>query len=93
MRIKQAVGIIKWNNGNTSRLRISRRLFSDLVNYYQKKPGFHYMKIYDIPNYVKHTNHTKGKQIGFITLKGSKIDTLGLTETTQSINFKQLGRY
>lgn len=69
-RIKQAVAKIVLTTGNYFWVRISRQRIGNLIHYWRNYPNFRYAKFYDIVNYQKGTNHTIGRQLGFITLNG-----------------------
>ncbi|MBY8962036.1 hypothetical protein KJK34_04650 [Flavobacterium sp. D11R37] len=75
-RVKQAVAKVVYsnrifNNGkNYIWIRISRAYLSTLEKYWRSKHGFHYMKIYSFDR----KNRIVGRQIGYITLKGSALE-------------------
>lgn len=93
-RIIQAVGMVFNDGQKPYAIRISRAYLESLANYWRNQSGFKYMKIYEIVNYRPKRKtggqlHERGKQIGYITHKGMKLDYMGLEDSQKAKDYKQ----
>ena len=94
MYIKQGFLFLTFKDNSKKVWRISRVYWANLYYRIQNIPNIKCAKLYDIPNYKKGKYHQIGLKIGFCgfnTKSGQFYENFninGLTESTESINFK-----
>lgn len=69
MRIKQAVAKVVLQDKSHFWIRISRAYLRSVANYWQRKPNFYYLKIYEFNRNTRKV----GRQIAYITTTNYEI--------------------